>query len=335
MAVLRLGLIGCGVMGRSLAESANGLASTEVVWVSDVDEEKGTALAGDLDCRYEADYAKGIAAGDVDAVMIATPGFLHEAPAIAATEAGLHVFSEKPLAPTVASCDRMIAAAEKHGVSLGVGHVCRFHPVHRKVRDLVHEGGFGKPTVMTVHRLGSGFKGIWRVPWRQTRAQSGGTLMEVNAHEIDFLRFVASCDATSVFAAGGNFVNKEIDYPDAALVTIRFENGAIGSLHSSDASTIGGYGGRVDCENGSLVFPRFWGDGAELTYQVGEEDPVAIPVDDLKAEQSPVAQEIDAFAKAVLDGGTPPVTGEDGRAVVAIAEAAYTSVETGSPVELR
>jgi myo-inositol 2-dehydrogenase/D-chiro-inositol 1-dehydrogenase len=188
--------------------------------------------------------------------------------------------------------------------------------------------------MMSVHRLGSGFKGIWRVPWRTSRAKSGGSLMEVNAHEIDLLRFVAGCDATSVFAAGGNFINKEIDFPDAALVTIMFENGAVASLHSSDVSAIGGYGGRVDCENGSLTFPRFWGEGAELTYKIGEADAVSIPVDELKSDLSPVVQEIQAFADAVLAGDEPPVTGEDGRAVVAIAEAAYASIESGQPVVL-
>jgi predicted dehydrogenase len=329
-----MGLIGCGVMGRSLAESTATTPSAAMAWVSDVDEEKGSALAKDLDCGFHSDYHKAISGGDVDAVIIATPGFLHEAPALAIAEAGLHIFSEKPLAPTVESCDRMIAAAKDNNVKLGVGQVCRFHPVHRKVRDLVHGGEFGQPTVMTVHRLGSGFKGIWRVPWRTSRAQSGGTLMEVNAHEIDFLRFVAGCDAKSVFAVGGNFVNKEIDFPDAALVTITFANGAVASLHSSDVSVLGGYGGRVDCEMGSLTFPRFWGEGANLTCQIGEAEPVSIPVDELKAELSPVAQEIQAFAEAILAGEEPPVTGEDGRAVVAIAEAAYQSIESGQPVAL-
>ena len=321
-------------MGRSLSESANGLDLVDVVWVSDLDEEKGKGLAADLGCDFVKQYEAAFDRKDADAVMIATPGFLHEEPAIKAAEAGIHIFCEKPLAPSVASCDSIIAAAREHKVALGVGQVCRFHPVHRKVHDLVRTGDFGKPTVMTVHRLGSGFKGIWRVPWRTSRTQSGGTLMEVNAHEIDFLRFVAGSDATSVFAAGGNFVNQEIDFPDAALVTIMFENGAIGSLHSSDVSAIGGYGGRVDCEKGSLVFPRFWGDGAELTYQIGEAEPVSIPVGDLKQALSPVAQEIEAFAEAVIAGETVPVTGEDGRAVVAIAEAAYDSIESGKPVIL-
>ena len=327
-----MGLIGCGVMGRSLAESVAEVPAASMAWVSDVDEEKGSALSTDLSCRFHLDYREAIALGGADAVIIATPGFLHEEPALAVAEAGLHIFSEKPLAPTVAACDRMIAVAKGNGVQLGVGQVCRFHPVHRKVRDLVAAGDFGQPTVMTVHRLGSGFKGIWRVPWRSSRAKSGGTLMEVNAHEIDFLRFVAGCEAKSVFAAGGNFINKEIDFPDAALVTITFANGAVASLHSSDVSAIGGYGGRVDCEKGSLTFPRFWGEGAALTYQIGEAEPVSIPVDELASELSPVAQEIEAFAEAVLAGEDIPVTGEDGRAVVAIAEAAYNSITSGQPV---
>ena len=321
-------------MGRSLSESAASLDSTEMIWVSDVDEDKCAALASDLDCAFAASYEKALARGDVDAVMIATPGFLHEEPALAAMKAGVHVFSEKPLSATVASCDRMIEAARDASVSLGVGQVCRFHPIHRKVRDLVRSGGLGEPTVMTIYRLGSGFKGIWQVPWRTSRAQSGGTLMEVNAHEIDFLRFVAGCEATSVFAVGGNYINREVDFPDAVLVSITFESGAVGSLHSSNASTIGGYGGRVDCEKGSLVFPSFWGDDAKLMYQVGDSDTVSISADDLKGDLSPVAQEIDAFAKAVLAGEPPPVKGEDGRAVVAIAEAAYDSVEQGKPVTL-
>ena len=334
MSNLRMGLIGCGVMGRSLSESAARLPMTNVVWVSDVDTNKGSALATDLECDFETDYRVALARKDIDAVMIATPGFLHEEPAVEAAKAGLHIFSEKPLSPSLESCDRIIAAAKDNGVKLGVGHVCRFHPVHRKVRDLVRETDLGQPTVMTIHRLGSGFKGIWRTKWRTSKEQSGGTLMEVNAHEIDFLRFVAGCEATSVFAAGGNFINQEIDFPDAALVTITFENGAVASLHSSDVSIIGGYGGRVDCKNGSLVFPRFWGEDAALTYQIGEADPVSIPVDELKPELSPVAQEIQTFAEAVLAGEEPPVTGEDGRAVVAIADAAYRSIESGQPVVL-
>lgn len=134
--MLGLGVIGCGNMGKSLAESAAGLDCAQVVCVSDVDEELGRGLAGEVESDFEPDYRQMLKREDVQAVMVATPPFLHVEPAVAAAEAGLHVFTEKPMAPTLSGCDTMIESANAHGVKLGVGLVCRFHPVHRKVRDL-------------------------------------------------------------------------------------------------------------------------------------------------------------------------------------------------------
>ena len=258
MTKLGLGVIGCGNMGASLANGARELDCAEVVCVSDVDREKGHALSEKMDCDYEADYHTMLAREDVQAVMIATPPFLHIDPTIAAAQAGVHVFCEKPMSPTLAGCDAMIAACEQGGVKLGIGLVCRFHPVHRKVRDLARAGDLGTPLCLMVHRLGGGWGGVWSATWRESRAKSGGTLMEVNAHEIDFMRFVMG-DAESVSAVGGQFVQMETDFPDVALVSIRFKNGGVGVLHSSQASAIGGYGGRLDCAKGSVVFPLILG----------------------------------------------------------------------------
>ena len=68
-----MGLIGCGVMGRSLAESAAEVPAASMAWVSDVDEEKGSALSTDLSCGFHLDYREAIALGGADAVIIATP----------------------------------------------------------------------------------------------------------------------------------------------------------------------------------------------------------------------------------------------------------------------
>jgi len=334
MASLGLGLTGCGVMGASLAKSAAELDCANVACVHDVDAAKGQALADQLGCAFEADYEALLSRDDVAAVLVATPGFLHEEPAIAAAEAGRHVFCEKPLAPSLSACDGMIAAAGSNNVKLGVGLVCRFHPVHRKVRDLVAAGEVGEATCMTRHRLGGGFGGVWKQEWRTLQAQSGGTLMEVNAHEIDFMRSVAG-EVKEVFAAGGRYVRTEADFPDIVLATLKFESGAVGVLHSSDASAIGGYGGRVDGTKGSIAFPTFWGpDGGLRIKRTGTDDEERILTSDLVEDESTVAQEIRAFAEAVLSGREPPVGGADGRAATEIALAAYRSVETGQPVSL-
>ena len=333
MAKLGLGVIGCGNMGASLAKGALGVDCAQVVCVSDVDAEKGQALAGELKSDFEPDYKEMLARADVQAVMIATPPFLHAAPAVAAAEAGVHVFSEKPMAAALADCDAMLAASRSHNVKLGVGLVCRFHPVHRKVRDLALSGDLGHPTCMTVHRLGGGWGGKWDAHWRASRTQSGGTLMEINAHEIDFMRFVMG-NAVSVYAVGGKYVQTELDYPDVAMVSIRFENGGVGVLHSSQASAIGGYGGRLDCSEGSVVFPTFWGQDGGLRYKRHDGDEATVSAAELSGSESPVAQEIRAFCDAVLKGEDPPVTGADGRAATEIALAAYRSIETGQPEAL-
>lgn len=333
MGTLGLGVIGCGNMGASLAKGASVLDCAKVVCVSDVDEEKGQALAKDMQSDYEADFRAMLAREDVQAVLIATPPFLHEEPAIAAAEAGVHIFSEKPMAPTLAGCDTMINAAKEHGVKLGIGLVCRFHPVHRKVQELAHAGDLGSPTTMTVHRLGGGWGGVWTAPWRQSRAQSGGTLMEINAHEIDFMRFVMG-EAESVYAVGGSYLQRDSDFPDVALVSVRFKNGGTGVLHSSQASAIGGYGGRLDCAEGSVVFPTFWGAEGGLRYKRHDGEETAIAASDLARDESPVSQELRAFCEAVLKDEEPPIGGVDGRAATEIALAAYRSIETNAVVHL-
>ena len=175
--------------------------------------------------------------------------------------------------------------------------------------------------------------GVWSASWRQSRAQSGGTLMEVNAHELDFMRFVMG-EAEAVHAVGGRYLQKDADYPDIALVSIRFKNGGVGLLHSSQASAIGGYGGRLDCTEGSVVFPSFWGKDGGLRYKRHEQEEQAIAATALSSVESPVTLEIRAFCEAVLQGGDPPVTGADGRAATEIALAAYRSVDTGEVVRL-
>ena len=174
---------------------------------------------------------------------------------------------------------------------------------------------------------------MWQVPWRQERAKSGGNLMEINAHEIDFMRHVMG-EAETVYAVGGTYRQHDQDYPDVTLVSLNYAGGAVGLLHSSNANTLGGYGGRVDCENGSIVFPKFWGEGGGLTVKIGEEDERFVSASSLERKISPVAQEIEAFALAAMRGEVPPVGAKDGRAATEIALAAYESIESGQPVVL-
>ena len=163
-------------------------------------------------------------------------------------------------------------------------------------------------------------------------AESGGLLMEINAHEIDFMRFVCG-DVAKVYAIGGIYGVTEIDWPNQSLVSMTFKSGAVGALHSSAASTIGSYSGRVDCDGGSLEFPAIWGANAGInTCKTGGQAKF-IPASEFQVE-NPVRHEVRAFIEAILRGEPVPIPGEEGRAAVEIACAAYRSMETGKAVTL-
>ncbi len=331
---LCLALIGCGVMGRELAEQAITLEGASLVAVSDVDEAGANKLAEDFSATAYTAYDTMLQTAKPDAVFIATPPFLHREMTEAAADAGCHVFCEKPMAVALEDCDAMIAACERAGVTLMIGQVCRYHGVHRKVRDLVAGGELGRPICMHVHRVGGPWRssGVWNRPWRLELAKNGGLLMEINAHEIDWMRFVCG-EVSSVFARGGTYVQPEADYPDNIIVSMQFADGAIGSLHGSQSSAVGSYGGRVDCTEGGLSFPKIWGEGAGITVGrfVGAE--AFIPADGLAAE-NPVRRELREFCESIHEGRPPEISGGDGRAVIEIATAAYASIQTGQAVSL-
>jgi len=250
-----------------------------------------------------------------------------------AANAGKHVFTEKPMATCVAECDTMIQACADRGVKLMVGQVCRYHGVHGKIKAIADSGELGKPTCMEVHRLGGPWgAGTWARDWRLSMEKSGGLLMEINAHEIDFMRFVCG-DVDTVYAVGGIYRQKEADYPDIAMVSLKFKSGAVGLLRASQASALGGYGGRLDCELGSIEFPSFWGANGGITYAKFGGEATTIAAGDIKVTP-PVQAEVQAFVEAVRDDTPPPIPGEVGRAAVQVAQAAYRSIETGQPVQL-
>jgi len=332
MPKLGVGIVGCGGMGAALAQGIAQLETAEVVGCCDAVRANAKALAEKTGGRAFPSLSKLLAEARVQAVVVASPQFAHATNAVAAAKAGKHVFCEKPMAVSLKQCDAMIEACRAAGVKLMIGQVCRYHAIHGQVRELVASGEFGKPVCMTVHRLGGPWGGQYSQHWRLERAKSGGNLLEIHAHEIDFMRWVCG-DVEAVYAAGGRYLDPRIDYPDLALVTMHFKSGAKGLLHTGQVSAIGGYGGRVDCEGGSLVFPSIWGGEAGIHVCKSGEKATFLPAGEIPVED-PVAHELRDFFDAILNDKPSPVPGEEGRAAVEVGLAAYRSVERGKLVKL-
>ena len=168
MSKLRLGLIGAGGMGMSLARAAKAREDTCFVGVADPMAEAAQKAVDELGGTAFTNYQDLLACADLDAVIVAPPNTAHREVAIAAVEAGKQVFCEKPMAMNVAECDAMIAAAQRAGVKLMVGQVLRLIPGFAKARELALSGELGRPVAVAIER--SGLWGFHGNGWRSSYA---------------------------------------------------------------------------------------------------------------------------------------------------------------------
>jgi predicted dehydrogenase len=323
---LRIGVLGTGVMGRELATRVARLPRMTLVGVFDPVAAAAEAVAGQLGARVAGSAEELIAAGDVDAVVVATPMTTHEGLVLQACSAGKHVYCEKPFAPTVAICDRLLGAAGGAGVRLMVGQVLRLWPRFRLAQQVVESGEIGRLRSVLVRR--SGDARHFADSWRGRRDDSGGLLFEMNSHELDYLRCLAG--EPKWVSAHGSTGLPGVDYDDVMTVVLELGDGVIGELHTSIASTLPLWDAVLHGSEGTLMFAAEEGDVRWRRFD-GELQARTAP--DF-ADADPYKLELSSFADWVLDGTPPLLTGWDGRQAVAMAEAAYLSAGSGSRVQV-
>jgi predicted dehydrogenase len=326
---LGIALIGCGGMGRSEARVLKDVPRARLAAVCDVSEAAAREFGAEMGVPAHTDHREVLAREDVGAVMVVTPNGLHTQIVLDAATAGKHIFCEKPFAFTVAECDQMMAAAERAGVRLMVGHVLRLLPLFQRVIDVFDSGVLGRPVAAQITRIG--WLGDPVARYRLRKDLTGGLLYDVTVHEIDLLHRLCG-PAESVYALLDNHVQKHVDYEDDAQLLLRFRSGASGHLFASLASPIGASFGTIVGEQGTLRYNHGTG---EITYQrQGEgQTPVTETVTGKDGENG-YLRELRSFTEWVLDGTPPLLTAAEGRAAIQVAEAAYRSAETKCPVSI-
>jgi len=196
--MMRFGVIGLGFMGRAHLATLAAHPAAGVVAVHDIEPDR---LGAEL-MPGGGNLATGAAAWDpsavrrckeltevlddaIDAVVVATPTDLHADMACAALAAGKHVFCEKPMALTVADCDRMLSAAASAGKVLMVGHCLRFWGEYAAAADLVRSGRFGPLRSVRLWRRG-GLPDFGARNWFADPKRSGGVVMDLHVHDADY-----------------------------------------------------------------------------------------------------------------------------------------------------
>ncbi|MGG1552452.1 Gfo/Idh/MocA family protein [Paenibacillus ferrarius] len=325
---MKVAVVGCGGMGRIHAHSYVQMPDVELVGVCDVDNALAEELAATTGALAFTSFEAMLREAEFEAVSLTLPSFLHKPFAIQAAEAGKHVICEKPLALEADDALAMIAACEKHGVQLYVGHVVRFFPEYVGMKQAIDEGKLGRVGVVHAKRIGS-HPGDAR-PWFKDEQKSGGVIADLMIHDIDFFRWALG-EVKSVYAL--NRVTDELDY---ALVTLHFENGAIANLEAfwgyqgpfQTAVEIAGSRGilRSDSQkSSSLHIVKAPSEGEGRRFAEVPQSP---------GYHSPYDVELAHFIDCLRHGKAPVVTAQDAYQALEIVLAARESVRTGKAVYL-
>ena len=206
---LRVGLIGYG-MRAGLAREP-GAGGGNVVAICDPREDRRDKAREDYPDAVVTSTLEEMLEDDLDAAMVLTPDGMHAAGAIAAMEAGLAVFCEKPMAINVEDCDAMLACAQRTGSRLYLGHNMRHMPVITQMRQIIQDGLIGEvKAVWCRHFVGHGGDFYFK-DWHADRSRSTGLLLQKGAHDIDVIHWLAGAYTERVSAMGELAVYGDIE----------------------------------------------------------------------------------------------------------------------------
>ncbi|MHA3685108.1 Gfo/Idh/MocA family oxidoreductase [Leucobacter sp. HY1908] len=342
-ATARLGLIGSGWIGAFHAETiAQRIPGACLAAVADPQPGAAERVAAPLGVtRTYLDPADLIADSNVDGVVISSPAFTHTDLVVAAAQAGKAVFVEKPMALTLADADRAIAAAHTARVPLRTGFNRRFARDFAAAREIIASGGVGTPQLMRSVTRDPGLANPGAVkPWT--------IFLETLIHDFDTLNWLnAGARPVEVFAMADALVApefKDAGLLDTAVVTIRYDNGAMATAEANFSAAYGydvrgevfGSAGMVTAGDVHASSARhFSAAGAtsattrlniDLFHQAYTDELVSF------AAAARGTEHISAGSRLPL---TTPACGEDARAALAIALACIASVDQQRPVVLR
>ena len=321
---VRLAVVGLGWWGTELVQATRASGSAEPVVCFARTEEDRMAFAQEHGLRAAASYEAVLADPEIEGVLLATSHSSHVDLVMEAASAGKHVFVEKPLSLSIEDGQRAIAAAEKHGIVLQVGHNRRRQEANRRIRGLIEDGSLGTITLAEANYSGSRGLIIDPESWRADPAESPlGGMTGMGVHQVETLLYLIGA-IRRVWAVSRRLLRRTA-LDDSTVLALEFESGAVGSLGTSYVTPwtvrLGVLG------TGGAAWNEL--DGRRLLVQsIDDRQPREEPVE----ENDTVAEEIAEFARCVRTGEAPETGGPEGLRVVAVLAAAMESAATGSPV---
>lgn len=336
---LRIGIVGIGNMGSTHMKNIyeGKIKGARLCAVCDIDDEKRKRAETLCGVEIFEDYEKMISSGSVDAVIVATPHYLHPVIASYAFEKGCHVLTEKPAGVRASDVLKMNEAAEKSGRVFGIMWNQRTNPLFAKARELLQNGTLGEPKrlvwiITNWYRTQSYYdSGAWRATWR---GEGGGVLLNQAPHNLDLWQWIFGMPSeVQASCFEGKWHNIEVE--DDAVINGFYKNGAVATFITSTGEypgtnrlEISGSLGKMVIEKGVLKLSLLNEDERKFCF----EDPNGFPSYDVN-ESETVQKEPEAahngilqnFTNAVLYGKELLAPGYEGIKEITLSNAAYLS----------
>jgi predicted dehydrogenase len=228
---MKIAFAGAGYIINIHAQAAKVLKEVELTAVVEKYPDKAKALAKKFNIKHRFETVEQmLELGDVDALVIGTPNYLHAPQTIAALKAGVHVMVEKPMAMNAQEAYQMQEASQKTGALLMVAHCWRFDPEVLWLRKQVESGRLGK----IIRTKGYGVHALWGPSgwFTQRKFAGGGALADMGVHALDTARFLLSDpQPVSVYAHMGTYYT-DYDVDDTGIMLVNWEDGAVSYIES-------------------------------------------------------------------------------------------------------
>jgi predicted dehydrogenase len=304
-------IAGLGSIGRRHFRNLLALGETDIVLYR---TNKAT-LPDDELAGYpvENDFAEALKKHKPDAVIVSNPTSLHLDVAIPAAEAGCAILLEKPISGSMERVDVLQTAVQKSGAKVLVAFQFRFHPGMVKVRELIENGEIGR--VVSAHVHFGEYLPAWH-PWEDyrmgyaARADMGGGVVATQCHSLDYLPWLVGKRVESVWGFAAKISDLEVTADDTAKIGLRFEGGALGSLHLDYNQQPPEHEFRIIGTNGTIKWNL--ADGAARIYRVEKRDWDVYPLPTGWERNVMFQEQTRHFVDVVKSMAQPSCTLEDG-----------------------
>lgn len=321
---IRIGVVGVGKLGSLHAKMLSQIKNADLVGIYDIDKTRADSIAKEYKTNVYSSLEDLL--NNVDGITIATPTTMHYVTAIAAVEAGKHLFIEKPITQSSEEGEKLVTRAKEKEVIIQVGHIERFNPAILAVET---------------HNINPMFIESHRLSQFNPRGTDVAVVLDLMIHDIDIILSLVKSPVNMIQANGVSVVSDTIDIANARL---QFENGCVANVTASRISQKKMRKMRLFQKDAYIsidfldlnaeVFrlvdsPNYTGRGTKLLGSIGEgskhrniiyEKPKIKDVNALKYE-------LELFLESIESGKPPVVSGEDGLNALCVAQQIMESIE--------